>query len=82
MNTSKKQPVTLKDLNYKLIEEAKRIVKIKEDGAVKFVSKKANLVGNSTLLFKNKNGENITISLRLNKDGNLRLAYESRFSNL
>lgn len=76
MNISKKQPVTLKDLNNKLIEEAKRIVKIKEEGAVKFLSKKANLTGNSVLLFKNKNGEKITISLRLNKDGNLRLAYE------
>lgn len=76
MNISKKQPVTLKDLNNKLIEEAKRIVRIKEEGAVKFVSKKANLTGNSMLLFKNKYGEKITISLRLNKDGNLRLAYE------
>lgn len=76
MNISKKQPVTLKDLNYKLIEEAKRMVRIKEDGVVKFVNKKANLTGNSMLLFKNKFGEKITISLRLNKDGNLRLAYE------
>lgn len=76
MNISKKQPVTLKDLNNKLIDEAKRIVRIKEEGAVKFVSKKANLAGNSILLFKNKYGEKITISLRLNKDGNLRLAYE------
>lgn len=82
MNISKKQLVTLKDLNYKLNEEAKRIVKTKEEGIVKFVSKKASLTGNSVLLFKNKNGENVTISLRLNKDGNLRLAYEPRFSNL
>ena len=76
MNTSKKQPVTLKDLNLKLNEEAKRIVRVKEDGIIKFISKKANLTGDSVLLFKNKDGEKISIFLRLNKDGNLRLAYE------
>jgi len=76
MNTSKKQLVTLKDLNCKLNDEAERIVRVKEDGIIKFISKKANLIGNSSLLFKNKDGEKITIFLRLNKDGNLRLAYE------
>ena len=76
MNISKKQIVTLKDLNSKLSEEAERIVRVKEDGIIKFISKKANLIGNSALLFKNKDGEKITIFLRLNKDGNLRLAYE------
>ncbi len=76
MNTSKKQLVTLKDLNLKLNEEAKRIVRVKEDGIIKFISKKANLTGDSVLLFKNKDGEKISIFLRLNKDGNLRLAYE------
>ena len=76
MNTSKKQLVTLKDLNCKLNDEAERIVRVKKDGIIKFISKKANLIGNSSLLFKNKDGEKITIFLRLNKDGNLRLAYE------
>ena len=43
---------------------------------VKFISKKANMNGNSRLVFKNKNSMTVTLFFRLNKDGNLRFAYE------
>ncbi|MBI2635629.1 MAG: hypothetical protein HYW79_03790 [Parcubacteria group bacterium] len=76
MNKPKFLPVSLKELNQKLDVEAKRLVLAKEEGIVKFVSKKANLAGNSRLVFKNKNKVTITLFFRLNKDGNLRFAYE------
>lgn len=70
------QPVSIKELNQKLDIEADRLVRVQEDGIVKFVSKKANLAGNSRLVFKKENGVTVTLSFRLNKDGNLRFAYE------
>mgnify|MGYP001614730182 FL=1 len=76
MNKPKFLPVSLKELNQKLDVEAKRLVLAREEGIVKFVSKKANLLGNSRLVFKNKDSVTITLFFRLNKDGNLRFAYE------
>lgn len=76
MNKSKFLPVSLKELNQKLDIEAKRLVLAREEGIVKFVSKKANLLGNSRLVFKNKDSMTVTMFFRLNKDGNLRFAYE------
>ncbi len=70
------QPVSIKELNQKLDIEAERLVRVQEDGIVKFVSKKANLGGNSRLVFKKENGVTVTLSFRLNKDGNLRFAFE------
>lgn len=76
MNKPKFQLVSLKELNQKLDVEAKRLVLAREEGIVKFISKKANLAGNSRLVFKNKDSVTITMFFRLNKDGNLRFAYE------
>ena len=76
MNKPRFLPVSLKELNQKLDVEARRLVLTKEEGIVKFVSKKASLSGNSCLVFKNKNRVTITLFFRLNKDGNLRFAYE------
>ncbi len=76
MNKPKFQPVSLKELNQKLDVEAKRLVLAREEGVIKFVSKKANLLGNSRLVFKNKDSMTVTMFFRLNKDGNLRFAYE------
>ena len=76
MNKLKFLPVSLKELNQKLDVEAGRLVLTKEEGIVKFISKKANMNGNSRLVFKNKNSMTVTLFFRLNKDGNLRFAYE------
>lgn len=72
--------VTLKELNKKLDREIKRLIREREEGVVKLVSKKAVLGGNSKLVFKNKDGANVIMSFRLNKDGNLRFAREERFA--
>lgn len=80
MNKPKTFPISLKELNQKLDVEAKRLVLAKEEGIVKYVSKKANLKGNSTLAFKKKDGTEITLSFRLNENNNLRFAYEKRFA--
>lgn len=76
MNKIKFLPVSLKELNQKLDVEARRLVLAREEGIVKFISKKANLGGNSRLVFKNKDSVTVTLFFRLNKDGNLRFAYE------
>lgn len=76
MNKPKFLPVSLKELNTKLDVEARRLVLAREEGIVKFVSKKANMNGNSRLVFKNKDSVTVTLFFRLNKDGNLRFAYE------
>ena len=76
MNTPKNPVVNLKLLNQKLVFEARRIVREREEGIVKYVAKKANLTGNSTIIFRNQDGEKVMLSFRLNKDGNLRFAYE------
>lgn len=76
MNTPRNHPVSLEELNQKLEQEAKRLVREKEDGIAKYISKKAVLGGNSSLVFRNKDGAKVTLSFRLNKDGNLRFAYE------
>ena len=72
-------PITLEQLNQKLDEEAKRIVREKEGGVAKYVSKQAHLGKNSTLVFTKKDGTKVTMSFRLNENDNLRLAYEKRF---
>lgn len=79
MNKSKRLPISLEELNQKLDNEAKFLVREKEEGIAKYVSKKANLKGNSTLVFKKKDGTKLTLYFRLNKDNNLRFAYDKRF---
>ena len=79
MNKPKVSLISLKELNQKLDEEAKRLVRAKEEGIAKYISKKANLKGNSTVVFKKKDGTEITLSFRLNENDNLRFAYEKRF---
>jgi hypothetical protein len=78
MNQPSKHPISLAELNLKLDQEAKRLVREKEDGIAKYVRKKANLEGNSTLVFKKKDGTEVTLSFRLNENDNLRFAYEKR----
>lgn len=78
MNLSKKHEVSLVELNKKLDVEARRLVRGREEGIVKYVSKKANLLGNSSLVFKNKVGAEVTLFFRLNKDGEIRFAYENQ----
>ncbi len=75
-------PVTLEGLNKKLDVETKRLVREKEEGIVKWISKKAVLNGNSVLVFKDKTGTKITMSYRLDKDGNLRFARENQMTNI
>lgn len=79
MNKPKLPPISLKELNQKLDAEAKLLLREKEKGIVKYVSKKANLKGNSVLIFNKEDGTKITISFRLNEDNNLRFAYDKRF---
>lgn len=81
MNKPKVSLISLKELNQKLDIEAKRLVLAKEEGIAKYVSKKANLKGNSTVVFKKKDGTEITLSFRLNENNNLRFAYEKRFAH-
>ncbi|OGY57776.1 MAG: hypothetical protein A3E61_00175 [Candidatus Colwellbacteria bacterium RIFCSPHIGHO2_12_FULL_43_12] len=81
MNKPKFQPVSLVELNQKLNDEAKRLVREKEGGIAKLVSKKANLKGNSTLIFKKKDGTEVILSFRLNENGNLRFAYDKKYFN-
>lgn len=81
MNKPKALPISIKELNQKLNEEAKRLVRAKEEGIAKYISKKANLKGNSTVVFKKKDGTEITLSFRLNENNNLRFAYEKRFAH-
>ncbi len=71
--------ISLAGLNQKLEQEAKRLVREKEGGIAKYVRKKANLTGNSMLVFKKKDGTKIVLSFRLNENDNLRFAYEKRF---
>ncbi|MBS3902938.1 MAG: hypothetical protein KGZ30_01015 [Anaplasmataceae bacterium] len=81
MNNPKKEVITLPELNKKLDEEAKRLVREKEDGIVKYISKKANLDGNSEITFRKNDKTKITVLFRLNENNNLRLATEERFLN-
>ncbi len=79
MNRPKKQyNASLEELNQKLDIEAKRLVREREEGVVKFVSKVANLNGNSSMVFKNRSGAEVILSFRLNADGNIRLAFEEQ----
>ena len=80
MNKSKTSPISIEELNQKLDTEAKLLLREKEGGIAKYISKKANLKGNSTLVFKKKDGTKITMSFRLNEDNNLRFAYDKRFA--
>jgi len=79
MNKSKISPISIEELNQKLDIEAKLLLREKEGGIAKYVGKKASLKGNSTLVFKKKDGTKITMSFRLNEDNNLRFAYDKRF---
>jgi len=72
-------PISIEELNQKLDNEARLLVRLKDEGIAKYVSKKANLKGNSTLVFEKKDGTKLTMSFRLNEDNNLRLAYDKRF---
>jgi len=80
MNKSKTPPISIEELNQKLEEEAKRLVREKEGGIAKYIGKKASLKGNSTMVFTKKDGEKLTLSFRLNENNNLRFAYEKRFT--
>ncbi len=81
MNKPKVHLISLAQLNQKLDEEAKRLVREKEEGIAKYVSKKASLEGKSTLVFKKKDGTEITLSFRLNENDNLRFAYKKQFTS-
>ncbi|MEK7093955.1 MAG: hypothetical protein AAB903_01275 [Patescibacteria group bacterium] len=76
-----KIPISITELNQKLSEEAKRIVKDKEDDIVKYVSKKASLTGNSTMIFKKRDKSEVILAFRLNENNNLRLAYEKSLTD-
>jgi hypothetical protein len=76
------EPVTLIGLNKKLDFEIKRLVREKEDGIAKYVSKTANLNGISKLVFQKKNREKITLSYRLDDGGTLRFAREKDFMSM
>ncbi len=71
-------PVTLKELNQKLDFEAKRLVREKEDGIASYVSKAPALNGISKLVFKNRAGDKVTLSYRLDSGGQLRFALEKQ----
>jgi hypothetical protein len=73
-------PVSQKGLDQKLNFEIKRLVREKEDGIVKYVSKTAVLNGTSVLVFKNRAGEKVTLAYRLDDGGNLRFAREKQFA--
>jgi hypothetical protein len=73
-------PITLQGLTKKLDFEAKRLVREKEDGVVRHVRTKATLHGISILVFKNKEGKNITFSYRHDEGGTLRFAREEQFA--
>ena len=74
-------PVSLEELGKKLSFEVKRLIREREEGIVKWISTKMVLHGNSTLIFKNKAGEKITLSYRLDKDGALRFAHEAQYAH-
>lgn len=75
-------PVTLEGLTKNLRFEVKRLVREKEDGVVKHIRTKVLLNGISTLLFKNKEGRNITLSYRHDASGTLRCAREEQFAQI
>ena len=72
-------PVSLEGLTKNLAFEIKRLVREKEDGVVMHVRTKATLNGISTLVFKNKEGKNVTLLYRHDESGTLRFAREERF---
>ncbi len=73
-------PVTLEGLTKNLAFEAKRLVREKEDGITIHLRTKITLHGISTLVFKNKEGKNITLSYRHDEGGTLRFAREEQFA--
>jgi hypothetical protein len=81
MKQTQKTLISLSQLNQKLDQEAKRLVREKEDGIAKYISKKASLEGNSTMVFKKKDKTEVTLAFRLNENDNLRFAYEKRFTD-
>ena len=72
--------VTIQSLNQKLDFESKRLVREREDGIMKRVSKTAVLNGTSSLTFKDINGAKVTLSYRLDASGALRFAREKQFA--
>jgi hypothetical protein len=73
-------PVTLQELTKKLDFEAKRLVREREDGVAKHIRTKVTLHGISVLVFKNKEGKNVTLSYRHDEGGTLRFAREEQFA--
>ena len=73
-------PITLEGLTKNLNFEVKRLVREKEDGVVTHLRTKVTLHGISTLVFKNKEGKNITLSYRHDEGGTLRFAREEQFT--
>lgn len=73
-------PVSLAGLNQKLDFESARLIREREEGIVKRISKVAVLNGISKLVFKNINGAKVMLSYRLDPSGNLRFALEQRFT--
>jgi len=73
-------PLTLGELNQKLDFESKRLVREREDGIVKRISKMANLNGTSTLVFEDINGAKVMMSYRVDTGGALRFAREKQFA--
>lgn len=78
----KQHNVSFEQLLKKLDVEARRLVREREDGIVKYVSKEAILEGDSKMIFRNRDGAEVTLSFRLNEDGNLRLAHDKRFDKV
>ena len=73
-------PVSLEGLNQKLDFESKRLIREREDGIIKRVSKMAVLDGISTLVFRDINGAKVMMSYRLDASGTLRFAREKQFA--
>jgi len=72
-------PITLDGLNQKLDFEIKRLVREKEEGIARYISRTSSIHGTSRLIFKTRNGAKITLSYRLDKGGTLRFAREKQF---
>jgi hypothetical protein len=75
-------PVTLDGLNKKLDFEVKRLIREKEDGIARYVSRTTKLNGISTLVFTKTDGKKIKLFYRLDSGGALRFAREKQFAIL
>jgi RNase P/RNase MRP subunit POP5 len=72
-------PISLDGLTKKISSEVKRLIREKEEGVVKHIRSKVSLNGISMLVFKNKEGKNVTLSYRHDESGTLRFAREEQF---